>query len=148
MECLRSLWRLQAGSSKSEKNDDRLCKAANRRGDFPNQSFDFLGFQLRRESIGEGGAALRAFLPAASPKAFDGPFAERSSALALHQVAATSPCACRHVQPVHSRLVNYYNSHFYKTQLRPTLKRIYLYVIRCGAQFKRCVGRPGGARLV
>jgi hypothetical protein len=40
--------------------------------------------------------------------------------------------------------INYY-SHFYKTQLRPTLKRIDLYVIRwSAASSSGCVGRPRG----
>ena len=43
---------------------------ANRRGDFPNQSFDFLGFTFRaRKALGRGGQPFACFLPAASPKA-------------------------------------------------------------------------------
>jgi hypothetical protein len=46
------------------------CKDANRRGDFPNQSFDFLGFKFRaRKALGRGRRAFACFLPAASPKA-------------------------------------------------------------------------------
>src|SRR5580693_7004949 len=46
------------------------CKDANRRGDFPNQSFDFLGFSYRaRKALGRGRQAFACFLPAASPKA-------------------------------------------------------------------------------
>ena len=42
--------------------------------------------------------------------------------------------------------INYY-SHFYKTQLRPTLKRIDLYVYRWGApQVKRLRRKTKGAR--
>ena len=53
-----------------EKTKIVYCKDANRRGDFPNQSLDFLGFTFRaRKALGEGGRAFACFLPAASPKA-------------------------------------------------------------------------------
>ena len=44
-----------------EKTKIVYCKDANRHGDFPNQSFDFLGFTFRaRKALGSGGRALRA----------------------------------------------------------------------------------------
>jgi RNA-directed DNA polymerase len=53
-----------------EKTKIVYCKDANRRGDFPNQSFDFLGFTFRaRKALGKGGRPFACFLPAASPKA-------------------------------------------------------------------------------
>jgi len=53
-----------------EKTKIVYCKDANRRGDFPNQSFDFLGFKFRaRKALGRGHRAFACFLPAASPKA-------------------------------------------------------------------------------
>jgi hypothetical protein len=53
-----------------EKTKIVYCKDANRRGDFPNQSFDFLGFMFRaRKALGRGRHAFACFLPAASPKA-------------------------------------------------------------------------------
>ncbi len=49
-----------------------------------------------------------------------------------------NPCICG--------WINYY-SHFYKTQLRPTLKRIDLYVIRWARRkFKRLRRKTKGAR--
>src|SRR5262249_27035512 len=46
------------------------CKDANRRGDFPAQSFTFLGFMFRvRKALGRGGRPFACFLPATSPKA-------------------------------------------------------------------------------
>jgi RNA-directed DNA polymerase len=51
---------------------DRLvvyCKDANRRGDFPIISFDFLGFQFRARKTIWNGKAAHGFMPAASPKA-------------------------------------------------------------------------------
>jgi hypothetical protein len=53
-----------------EKTKIVYCKDANRRGDFPNQSFDFLGFMFRaRKALGRGRQAFACLLPAASPKA-------------------------------------------------------------------------------
>src|SRR5260370_15060848 len=46
------------------------CKDANRRGDFPNQSFDFLGFSFRaRKTMWQGHIHAHGFMPVASPKA-------------------------------------------------------------------------------
>ena len=45
------------------------CKDANRRGDFPIISFDFLGFQFRARKTIWNGKAAHGFMPAASPKA-------------------------------------------------------------------------------
>ena len=53
-----------------EKTKIVYCKDANRRGDFPNQSFDFLGFTFRaRKALRREGRPFACFLPAASPKA-------------------------------------------------------------------------------
>jgi RNA-directed DNA polymerase len=47
-------------------------KDTNRRGDFPNQSFDFLGYTFRpRKAVWRGGRYGVSFLPAASPKALE-----------------------------------------------------------------------------
>jgi RNA-directed DNA polymerase len=52
-----------------EKTRIVYCKDANRRGDFPNQSFDFLGFSFRaRETMWQGVLPAHGFMPA-SPKA-------------------------------------------------------------------------------
>src|SRR3954469_23508307 len=45
-----------------EKTKMVYCKDANRRGDFPNQSFDFLGFKFRaRKALGRGRRAFACF---------------------------------------------------------------------------------------
>src|SRR5262249_1091760 len=52
-----------------EKTKIVYCKDANRRGDFPNQSFDFLGFKSEREKRwGEGIVPLRASCPPLAQK--------------------------------------------------------------------------------
>ena len=53
-----------------EKTKIVYCKDANRRGDFPNKSFDFLGFTFRaRKTIWQGHIPAHGFMPAASPAA-------------------------------------------------------------------------------
>ena len=101
------------------------CKDANRRGDFPIISFDFLSgfhnFEPGRRDPGMERAA-HGFMPAASPKALDGHQPDRS-ALVAFIIAATSPCRSwpRCTNPCIRGWISYY-SHFYKTRLRPTLK--------------------------
>src|SRR5260370_35926972 len=53
-----------------EKTRIVYCKDANRRGDFSNQSFAFLGFKFReRKALARGRRGFAVFLPAASPSA-------------------------------------------------------------------------------
>jgi RNA-directed DNA polymerase len=130
-----------------EKTKIVYCKDANRHGTFPNQSFDFLGFTFRaRKALGRGRRAFACFLPAASPTALT--FISRAvrrwalhhrSDKSLQELAAMyNPCI--------RGWLGYY-SHFYKTQLRPTLKRIDLYVIRWARRkFKRLPCKTKGAR--
>ena len=130
-----------------EKTKIVYCKDAHRRGDFPNQSFDFLGFNFRaRKTMWPGHIRAHAFLPAASPKALKAISQtirrwtlHHRSDKALHELAEMhNPCI--------RGWINYY-SHFYPTQLRPTLKRIDAYVIRWARRkYKRMVHRTKGAR--
>jgi hypothetical protein len=55
-----------------EKTGIVYCKDANRCGDFPNQSFDFLGFSFRaRKALGRERRPVACLLPAVSPKALE-----------------------------------------------------------------------------
>jgi len=54
----------------SQKTKLVYCKDANRRGDYPIQSFDFLGYEFRpRSAVWHGSQLGVSFLPAASPRA-------------------------------------------------------------------------------
>ena len=123
------------------------CKDANRRGDFPNQSFDFLGFTFRaRKTMWQGGHP-RARLPARrQPESADGHQPD-DPALGASSSQRQVPAGSGHdVQSVHRGWINYYG-HFYRTQLRPTLKRIDAYVIRWARRkFKRLRHKTKGAR--
>ena len=92
---------------------------------FPNQSFDFLGFQFRaRKTIGKGRVVFaHCFLPAASPKALTA-ISRTIRRWALHHRSDKSlQDLAEMYNPCIRGWINYY-SHFYRTQLRPTLKRI------------------------
>jgi RNA-directed DNA polymerase len=117
------------------------CKDVNRRGDFPDIHFDFLGFQFRARKIMwvKPGRRIFAhsFQPAASPKALTRISCEIRS-WALHQRSdKTLTELAQMYNPCIRGWITYY-SHFYKTQLRPTLKRIDAYIIRWARRkFKR-----------
>jgi RNA-directed DNA polymerase len=130
-----------------EKTKIVYCKDANRHGDFPHQSFDFLGFTFRaRKALGRGGRPFACFLPAASSESVDVHQPNRSALGASSSQRQVPAGPGRNVQPVHRGWINYY-SHFYKTQLRPTLKRIDLYVIRWARRkFERLRRKTKGAR--
>jgi RNA-directed DNA polymerase len=133
-----------------EKTKIVYCKDANRRGDFPVIAFDFLGFQFRARKTmwrkGDKRIFAHSFQPAASPKALKRISREvrrwelhHRSDLSLTELAAMyNPCI--------RGWINYY-SHFYPTQLRPTLQRIDAYVIRWARRkFKRMRHQTKGAR--
>jgi RNA-directed DNA polymerase len=130
-----------------EKTKIVYCKDANRRGDFSNQSFDFLGFKFRvRKALGRGRRAFACFLPAASPKAltFIGRTIRRWT-LHHHSDKSLQDLAETYNTYIQG-WINYYGN-FYRTQLRPTLKRIDLYVIRWARRkFKRLRSKTKGAR--
>ena len=123
------------------------CQDKNRRGDHPNSSFDFLGFAFRaRKTIWLGHIYAHGFLPAASPKALKAISRTiRRWALHLRSDKALADLATLY-NPYIRGWITYYGN-FYRTQLRPTLKRIDLYVIRWARRkFKRLRRKTKGAR--
>ena len=121
-----------------EKTKLVYCKDWNRRGDFPNQSFDFLGYMFRsRKAIWHGRLCAHSFRPAASPKALEAIRRtircwrlHHRSDKSLHDLAEMyNPCI--------QGWINYYG-HFCREQLRPTLQRIDAYIARWARRkFKR-----------
>ena len=122
------------------------CKDANRRGDFPIISFDFLGFQFRARKTIWNGKAAHGFMPAASPKALTA-ISRTVRRWSLHHRSDKSLQELAEMyNPCIRGWITYY-SHFYKTRLRPTLKRIDAYVIRWARRkFKRMRHQTKGAR--
>jgi RNA-directed DNA polymerase len=126
------------------------CKDVNRRGDFPDIHFDFLGFQFRARKIMwvKPGRRIFAhsFQPAASPKALTRISCEIRSWALQQRSDKTLTDLAQMYNPCIRGWITYY-SHFYKTQLRPTLKRIDAYVIRWARRkFKRMRHQTKGAR--
>src|SRR5260370_37781488 len=106
------------------------CKDANRRGDFPNQSLDFLGFSCRsRKTMWQGHIHAHGFMPAASPKALKAISRTIRRWTLHHRSDKALQDLAKMYNPYIQGWINYYGN-FYRTQLRPTLKRIDLYVIR------------------
>src|SRR5256884_7875656 len=123
------------------------CKDANRRGDFPNQSFDFLGFSFRaRKTMWQGHIHAHGFMPAASPKALKAISRTIRRWTLHHRSDKALQGLAKMYNPYIQGWINYYGN-FYRTQLRPTLKRIDLYVIRWARRkFKRLRRKTKGAR--
>ena len=93
-----------------------------------------------------GRVFAHSFLPAASPKALTR-ISREIRRWALHHRNDKSPSNLGALyNPTIRGWITYY-SHFYPTQLRPTLKRIDAYVIRWARRkFKRMVHRTKGTR--
>jgi RNA-directed DNA polymerase len=133
-----------------EKTKIVYCKDVIRRGDFPVISFDFLGFQFRARKTmwrkGETRIFVHSFQPAASPKALTR-ISRTVRRWALHHRNDKSLTELATMyNPSIRGWITYY-SHFYATQLRPTLKRIDAYVIRWARRkFKRMVHQTKGGR--
>ncbi len=130
-----------------EKTKIVYCKDAKRRGKFPNQSFDFLGFSFRaRKTIWQGHIAAHGFMPAVSPKALTA-ISRKIRRWTLHQRSdKTLQDLANMYNSYIQGWINYYGT-FYRTQLRSTLTRIDLYVIRWACRkFKRFRHNTEGAR--
>jgi RNA-directed DNA polymerase len=157
VEEARELWRALADRFSAcklvlhpEKTQIVYCKDANRQGDFPVIGFDFLGFQFRARKTmwrkGERRIFAHSFQPAASPKALKR-ISRTVRSWALHHRSDKSLTELAAMyNPCIRGWITYY-SHFYKTQMRPTLKRIDAYVIRWARRkFTRMRHQTKGAR--
>lgn len=130
-----------------EKTKIVYCKDVNRRRDYPNQSFDFLGYAFRaRKTVWHGHRYAHSFLPAASPKALKAiSRAIRRWTLHHHSDKSLENLAETY-NPYINGWINYFG-HFYREQLRSTLLRIDAYLIRWARRkFKRLRGRSRGAK--
>ena len=123
------------------------CKDANRRGDYPIQSFDFLGYEFRpRSAVWRGSQLGVSFLPAASPKARKA-IRQAIRRWTLHRrTDKTLDDLARMFNPYIRGWINYYG-HFYRSLLLRDLWQIDAYLVRWGRyKFKRLRARTAGAR--
>ena len=124
------------------------CKDTNRRDSYPDVTFDFLGYTFQpRLAAWHGGKQFGvSFLPAAAGKALKEVRRvirrwglQRRSDKALDDLA-------RMFNPYIRGWINYY-SHFYKSALRSTLRRIDVHLIKWARRkFKRLRQKSKGAR--
>ncbi|SDJ35641.1 group II intron reverse transcriptase/maturase [Bradyrhizobium sp. Rc2d] len=116
-----------------------FCNDVNRRGDFPDIHFDFLGFQFRARKImwvkPDGRIFSHSFQPAASPKAFDAHQSRDTQLGAASPQRQISDRTGPDVQSVHSRL-----DHL----LQPLLQD----AIASDPEADRCLCHPVGASKV
>ena len=99
------------------------CKDANRRGDFPFPSFDFLGYSFRpRKAMWRDSQYGVSFLPAASPKALKGIRRTIRRWSFHHRPDKTLDDLARMFHPSIQGWINYY-SHFYRSALSWTMCR-------------------------
>jgi group II intron reverse transcriptase/maturase len=126
------------------------CKDVNRQSDYPVIRFDFLGYQFRARKImwvkKDRRIFAHSFMPAASPKALTRIGREiRSWALHHRSDKSLKELAAMYNPKIRGWIAYY--SHFGRSQLRPTLKRIDAYVIRWARRkYKRMVHQTKGAR--
>jgi group II intron reverse transcriptase/maturase len=126
------------------------CKDINRKGDYPDIHFDFLGFQFRAREVRWGTPDrpifAHGFYPAASPKALKR-IGRDIRGWALHHRSDKSLADLAQMyNPCIRGWVNYY-SRFGKARLRPTLTRIDAYIVRWARRkFKRLRRQSKGAR--
>lgn len=123
------------------------CKDANRRGDYPIQSFDFLGYEFRpRSALWRGSQLGVSFLPAASPKARKA-VRQTIRRWALHRRSEKAlDDLARMFNPHIQGWINYYG-HFHRSLLLRDLWQIDAYLVRWGRyKYKRLRARTAGAR--
>jgi RNA-directed DNA polymerase len=123
------------------------CKDTNRRGDFPIQSFDFLGYTFRpRKAVWHGSQYGTSYLPAASQKALKAIRQTIRRWKLHHRSDKTLEDLARIFNRYIQGWINYY-SHFYRSALYGTLRCIDAFLLRWARnKFKHLRTRPKGAR--
>lgn len=123
------------------------CKDTNRRREFQCISFDFLGYTFRpRLAKWRGGLFGVSFLPAASPAALKEIRRTVRNWGLQRRSDKGLPDIARMFNPYIRGWIGYY-SHFYKSALYQTLRRIDAHILRwVTRKFKRFRQRPRGAK--
>ena len=100
------------------------CKEGNRKSQYPNTQFDFLGFTFRgRKAKNRQGEYFTSFLPAISNKAKKS-VRDKMRTWKLHRKGGSDLSAlAKFINPVLRGWINYYG-HFYKTELHHVLEHL------------------------
>ena len=130
-----------------EKTKIVYCKDKNRRGDYPNCSFDFLGFTFRaRKTMWKGNIPAHSFLPAPSQSALKHISGTIRHWALHHRTDKSLQDLAEKYNPYIRGWINYY-SHFYRSRLRPVLHRIDEFLFRWARRkFPSMRGHSKGAR--
>lgn len=131
-----------------EKTQVVYCGDDRRRGAYPNQKFDFLGFTFRpRRARNRYGEFFVGFLPAVSGKAAKAiRRTMRKWRLHLHSDKSLEELA-RYINPVVRGWINYYGC-YYRSELRPVLVHLDRYLVRWARRkYKRLQGHKRRARI-
>jgi len=129
-----------------EKTKTVYCKDDDRRGNYPNQKFDFLGFTFRpRRAKDKRGKYFISFLPAVSNKAARA-MRQAMRKLGLHRMSHSDlEDLARLVNPITRGWINYYGS-YYRSALYPVFKHLDRTLVRWAMRkFERFNGRLGKA---
>jgi len=123
------------------------CKDDNRRGSYPNEKFDFLGYTFRpRRSKNRDGGFFVGFIPAAS-NAAQKAMRQTMRSWRLHRRSGqTLDDFARMFNPVLRGWINYYGR-FYKSELYPTFQHFDLILGRLASRkYNRLRGRQRKAK--
>jgi group II intron reverse transcriptase/maturase len=113
-----------------EKTKIVYCRDANRRGNHPHTSFDFLGFTFRaRAARSRQGKVFTGFLPAISNNALKKISAQVRSWRIHRRTGRTISDLARAINPIVRGWLQYYGR-YYRTALHPLLMRINYYLMR------------------
>jgi len=129
-----------------EKTKTVYCKDDDRRGNYPNQKFDFLGFTFRpRRAKDKRGKYFVSFLPAVSNKAAKA-MRQAMRKLGLHRRSHSElEDLAQLVNPLARGWINYYGS-YYRSALYPVFKHLDRTLARwVMRKFERFNGRFGKA---
>jgi len=129
-----------------EKTKIVYCKDKNRRGEYPNCSFDFLGFTFRARKAMWDGRPAHSFIPAASQGAVKRISRTIRRWTLHHRSDKSLQDLAETYNPYIRGWINYY-SHFYRSRLRPVLHHIDEFLFRWARRkFKNLRGQTKGAR--
>lgn len=133
-----------------EKTRIVYCKDDNRRGEYENTSFTFLGFTFRPRSAhnSKSGATFVSFSPAISKDALNKISGEVRSWRMHRHVNTTFTELARFINPVVAGWMRYYGR-FNRSALYPLLQRVNAYLVRwIRGKYKRLRGKRKAYRCL
>lgn len=124
------------------------CKDANRKGDYENEKFDFLGFEFRpREAKNKYGKSFLGFLPGVGKELKKKIHQTIRNWRLQRKTNRTLEDIARYINPVVLGWINYYGS-YYKTALNPVIDHLDWKLVRFAVRkYKRLKGSQRRATM-